>query len=146
RDAPPPKDDIPIRTPSERSSFLVEWLASRGARLARKTDIVTTGCPQVRINTGGARLAASSGWIAQMFRALPAAASLLIASMASAAPGGDTLPALDASVLPATARVRPATAGDDPHPVEARLWLDSAVVEPGGVVRVGVQLVQDPHW
>ncbi|MCB9664867.1 MAG: thioredoxin family protein [Alphaproteobacteria bacterium] len=42
--------------------------------------------------------------------------------------------------------MRPPSMGDDPHPVEARLLLDHAVAVAGGTVRVGVQLLQDPHW
>lgn len=63
----------------------------------------------------------------------------------TATPKPPAPPAVDLSVLPASARVQPPS-GDKPHPVVAHLVADRASVAPGGSVRVGVVLAQQEGW
>lgn len=55
-------------------------------------------------------------------------------------------PAVDFSVLPPSASVRPTNGDGKPHQVHARLLVDQATVTPGQPFRVGVHLTQDPGW
>lgn len=55
-------------------------------------------------------------------------------------------PPVDVASLPASARVRPPPAGQQPHPVEARLLVRPASAGRGQTVEVGVHLAQDPAW
>src|SRR5688572_9427541 len=64
----------------------------------------------------------------------------------TASPKPPAAPSVDHSALPASAAVRPAQAGDKPHPVLARLVADRDVVAPGGTVRLGVLLEQHEDW
>lgn len=55
-------------------------------------------------------------------------------------------PPVDVSVLPASARVRPPPAGEQTHPVEARLLVRPEAAGRGDTVQVAVHLAQDPEW
>ena len=70
----------------------------------------------------------------------------LLLATALAASGPSDAPQVDLSGLPATARARPAGQGDKPHPVEAFLLSEASTLTPGGTVRLGVLLKQDPDW
>ena len=74
--------------------------------------------------------------------------SLLFAALISLAQASSSErpPPTDFTGLPATAAARPAGANDQPHPVEARLLSEQSTVAPGGKVRLGVHLTQDPEW
>lgn len=74
-------------------------------------------------------------------------AFLTAAALASgtATPKPPAPPSVDFSVLPPGARLQPPS-GDKPHPVVAHLLADRDSVAPGGSVRVGVVLEQQPGW
>jgi thiol:disulfide interchange protein/DsbC/DsbD-like thiol-disulfide interchange protein len=71
----------------------------------------------------------------------PALASTGTASEAPPPP-----PAVSFDAVPASAAARGPENNGKPHPVLARLLVDSATVAPGSKVRVGVHLTQDEGW
>jgi thiol:disulfide interchange protein DsbD len=90
------------------------------------------------------------GEVEMLSRVLAAAAALLLSTTSvaggKASPKPPAPPAVDFSVLAASADVQPKNPDGQDHPVHARLLLDHAAVAPGGTARIGLHLTQQKDW